>query len=92
MVIKRDISNVQRNKLHWSIWDNHHSPTVQAKAEPLPQTGTVLGMCNGSDSRRRICAAMHIVGFIIEPRGRASRAGSCSGFRQVSHRTGTIKY
>ena len=34
----------------------------------------VLGMCNnnnGSDSRRRICAAMHIVGFIMEPRGRA---------------------
>ena len=63
------------------------------KCAVLGTKAAVLGMCNnnnGSDSRRRICAAIHmyvIVGFIME-----RRAGSCSGFRQVSHRIGTIKY
>ena len=34
----------------------------------------VLGMCNNnndSDSRKRSCAAIYIVGFIMKPRGRA---------------------
>ena len=58
------------------------SPTVQAKkggasftkCAVLSTEVVVLGMCNnknGSGSRRRICAAMQIVGFIIESRGRA---------------------
>ena len=40
------------------------------------QKFAVLGMCNnsnGSDSRRRICAGMHMVGFKMEPRDGAKR-------------------
>ena len=82
------------------------SPTVQTKTTSKEKSGAsatkcavlgmkigVLGMCNNnnsSDSRRRICA--EILMYVIVAFNMERRAGSCSGFRQVSHSTGTIKY
>ena len=91
-------------RLSYSTGENHVKRKSRASATTCAVLGTkvaVLGMCNnnnGSDSRRRTCAAIHMyvcchrIGFIMERRGRAELPGSCSGFRKVSHRIGTIKY
>ena len=50
------------------------SGTFTTKCAVLGSKVAVLGMCNnnnGSDSESRISTSMHMVGFIMEPGGRA---------------------
>ena len=63
-------------RLSHSAGEKHvkKSGASATKCAVLGTKVAVLGMCNENDSsnsRRRICAVMHMIGFTMEPRGRA---------------------